>query len=105
MALMAGAAFEEYGKAGVRMDPYLTLRRAVAAASPPAVVFVRRAAGHSHHVQLVENVPDLAEARVWLVHDLGGRNGELLRLAEGRAAYLFDEAMGRLVRLDHPGGG
>jgi hypothetical protein len=105
VALMAGAGMQEYGRVGVRMEPYRRFRDAVSEASEPAVVFVRRPADHSHHAQLVENVPDLAEAPVWLAHDLGERNWELLRRARGRAAYLFDEGAGRLMRLDRPGGG
>ena len=104
-ALMAGAAIEEYGKVRVRQEPYLRLRRAVSGASAPAVVFVRRPAGHSHHVQLVVNEPNLAGAAVWLVHDLGERNRELLQVAGERAAYVFDEASGRLVRMGSAGGG
>ena len=104
-ALMAGAAIEEYGKVRVRQEPYLRLRRAVSGASAPAVVFVRRPAGHSHNVQLVVNEPDLAGAGVWLVHDLGERNRELLQVAGKRAVYVFDEATGRLVPMGPAGGG
>jgi hypothetical protein len=105
VALMAGAAIQEYRQAGVRGEPYRQLQHALMEASAPAVVFVRRPPDHSHHVQLVVNVPDLAAAPVWLAHDVGERNRELVRLAEGRTAYLFDEASGRLIRLDKGGGG
>ena len=102
VALMAGAAMQEYNRAGVRREPYMRLRRALAEASVPAVVLVRRPADHSYHVQLVVNEPDMAEVPVWLAHDLGERNGRLLERAGGRAAYVFDEPTGTQERM--PGG-
>ena len=105
LALMAAAAMQEFRWVGARTQPYLRLRSAVSTASVPAVVFVRRKPGHSYHVQLVENVPDISTAPVWLVHDLGERNAQLLRLAGDRAAYLFDEATGTLTPVTPRGGG
>ena len=40
---------------------------------------------------VVYNFADLAKAPVWVVHDLGERNAELLRRAPGRTAQYFDE--------------
>jgi hypothetical protein len=102
LALMAEASAAELRRVKARAKPQLRLRAALAAASTPAVVFVRRRAGHSHHVQLAGNSVDMADAPIWLAHDLGERNRELLELAEGRSAYVFDEASGRLTRLGAP---
>ena len=39
------------------------------------------------------NEPDFATARTWIAYDRGDSlNAELLRRAEGRSAFLFDEA-------------
>lgn len=63
-----------------------------------AVVFVRYSSNAvSYHANLVRNSPDLAAARVWVVHDLGDRNRDLRLLAPDRVAFEFsaeDAAMG-----------
>ncbi len=38
------------------------------------------------------NEPDLARARLWLVHDRGPDNARLLELAPERLPFLYDEA-------------
>ncbi len=105
MALMAAAAMQEFRWVGAGTQPYLRLRSAASTASAPAVVFVRRKPNHSPHVQLVENVPDMSAAPIWLAHDLGERNAQLLRLTGDRRAYLFDEATGTLTPIIRRGGG
>jgi hypothetical protein len=67
-----------------------------------SIVFVRYGPAHDVHRSLVVNEPDLASARAWIVHDLGGRNQELARLAPGRRPYLYDEAREALVPLASP---
>ena len=57
----------------------------------PSIVFVRYAYGPRGEDRLVDNVPDLASARTWIVHDRGGDNGRLLAVAPNRAAYLYRE--------------
>lgn len=58
--------------------------------SSKSIVFLRYADRHQH-LSLVLNSPDLAAEPVWVVHDLGARNRELLALAQDRTAYVFDE--------------
>lgn len=64
----------------------------------PAIVFVRFSPSRSHYVNVVGHRADLERAAVWVVHDLGLRNPELLRTAPERAIYLFDEHDMRLTR-------
>jgi hypothetical protein len=79
---------------GIRASFEAALRSLPSARS---VVFLRYA-HRPHHVALVFNYPDLAERSVWVVHDLGARNAELLARAPGRAAYVFDEERHTLTR-------
>ena len=58
--------------------------------SRKSIVFVRYAL-RPHHLSLVSNFANLNTAPVWVVHDLGDRNKELLKLAEDRTAFVFDE--------------
>jgi hypothetical protein len=58
--------------------------------SPRSIVFVRYASGHGEE-KLVENVPDLATAPAWLVHDCGTHNAALTALAPDRVPYLYRE--------------
>jgi hypothetical protein len=58
--------------------------------SRKSIVFIRYAQ-RPHHLGLVANYPNLGNAPVWVVHDLGDRNKELLQLAEDRTAFVFDE--------------
>jgi hypothetical protein len=44
----------------------------------------------SSHRAVVRNFADLASADVWIVHDLGDRNAELIKLAPNRAVYRFE---------------
>jgi hypothetical protein len=46
------------------------------------------------------NEPDLAGARIWVVHDRGPDNARLLALAPDRVPYLYDEQSEKLVPLD-----
>lgn len=55
-----------------------------------AIYFVRYGALRSGRPGLIRNDPWLADARDWIVYDLGGRNDELRRLAPDRAAFLVD---------------
>lgn len=55
-----------------------------------AIYFVRYGALRSGRPGLIRNDPFLAEARDWIVYDLGSRNDELRRLAPDRAAFLVD---------------
>jgi dolichyl-phosphate-mannose-protein mannosyltransferase len=68
------------------------------------MVFIRYMHGHSPHMSLVTNTPDLAAARVWTVYDLGAENVRLMRLDPQRTPYLFDEAHRALVPMDSTGG-
>ena len=66
---------------------------AIAQMPPRSILFVRHAKWHEGHWSLVTNEPDFAKARTWIAYDRGDSlNGELIRRAEGRAAFLFDEA-------------
>jgi hypothetical protein len=59
--------------------------------SPRSIVFVHYAPGHGEE-KLVENVPDLATAPVWVAHDCGGHNSALTALAPERVPYLYRES-------------
>lgn len=59
--------------------------------SQPAILFVKYSPRVVDHVSVVSNFADLNRAPVWVVHDLGARNAELLRLAPERTAHHFDE--------------
>ena len=58
--------------------------------SSKSIIFVRYA-NRPHHLSLVYNYADPQTAPVWVVHDLGDRNKELVQLALDRTAYMFDE--------------
>lgn len=58
--------------------------------SSKSIVFLRYAP-RRQHMSLVFNYPDPQREPVWVVHDLGERNRELLALAQDRTAYVFDE--------------
>jgi hypothetical protein len=66
---------------------------------PRAIVFVRYAKWHNLHKSLITNDPDFATSHVWVVYDRGDDNGRLMRLAPGRAAYLYDESRLSLIRI------
>jgi 4-amino-4-deoxy-L-arabinose transferase-like glycosyltransferase len=71
---------------------YTDFRRQIARLpSQPAILFVKYSPRVIDHVSVVYNFADLNNAPVWVVHDLGARNAELLRLAPGRTAHHFDE--------------
>lgn len=67
------------------------------------MVFIRYARGHSPHMSLVTNAPDLAKARVWTVYDRGAEDLRLMRLDPHRTPYLFDELHRVLIPLDSLG--
>lgn len=64
-----------------------------------AIVFVRYSPGRFLHRDLIANEPDLERARVWIVYDRGPENERLLKLAPGRAPYLYDEARRSVLPL------
>lgn len=55
-----------------------------------AIIFLRYAR-RPHHLNLVFNHADLQRAPVWVVHDLGERNRDLVKLALDRTPFVFDE--------------
>lgn len=62
-----------------------------------SVVFVRYAPSHNPHVSLIDNEPDLARARRWVVYDRGpDENARLMALAPDRVALLYDEDRGAM---------
>lgn len=71
---------------------YKDSRRAIKGLpSQPAILFVKYSPRVADHVAVVYNFADLNAAPVWVVHDLGERNAELLRAAPGRTPHHFDE--------------
>jgi hypothetical protein len=85
--------------------PHAAQLRAALASVPseaPKVVFVRCRPGADPHESLVQNGPDLAKARLWLVHDRGEQNGRLQSVSPDRHAFLYDESRGVLSVLDRP---
>lgn len=69
----------------------------------PAIVFVYYSPRLEQHVDVVLNTPHTLHDRVWVVHDLGARDVELLRLAPERAWYRFDEERLELSEPHAPG--
>ncbi len=67
-----------------------------------AVVFVRYTPTHDGNRSFVENEGDFAAARLWVAHDRGAENRELLDAGPERTPYLYDEAHDVLVRLSAP---
>ena len=67
-----------------------------------AVLFVRYDPRHDPNFALVENPPDHARARVWIVYDRGDDDARLLALAKDRVPYYFDEKSFSLYRLTPP---
>jgi hypothetical protein len=67
--------------------------------SGPGVVFVRCRPGGDPRESLVQNGPDLANARLWLVHDRGEQNSRLWSLVPDRRAFLYDESRGLLEEI------
>ena len=70
------------------------------AGSDSAIVFVRYAKSHNDGLSLVRNVPDHRSARIWTVYDRGAENAQLLRVAPGRSAFMFDEGSWTLKPMD-----
>ena len=68
-----------------------------------AIVFVRYQPDHFPHHSLIDNDPDLAAAKTWVVYDRGVEDQRLMKIAPYRAAYVYDEASGRLTRLPAAG--
>lgn len=56
----------------------------------PGILFVRYSPRVARNIAVVRNFADLSRAPVWVVHDLGDRNAELVRQSAGRAAHHFD---------------
>jgi len=79
----------------------LYFQQLLQAVTQPAVVFVRYGPRHVSHYSLIQNPPDYDTAPMWVVYDRGPENAELLALAPGRAAYLYDEERGVITPLPH----
>lgn len=64
-----------------------------------SIVFVRYAASHDPHEALIDNEPDLARAKWWIVYDRGdAENARLMALAPDRVAVLYDEDSGAMAQ-------
>jgi hypothetical protein len=61
-----------------------------------AVVFVHYAPRLGPHASIIANSPHLAEEPIWIVHDLGSRNAELMRFSGPRIPLAFYEDDQRL---------
>jgi hypothetical protein len=66
---------------------------------PAAVVFIRYAPGHSPHLSLIDNGPDLQRVQIWKVYDRGPDNARLMQRFPDRVPYLYDEPAGAVRRL------
>jgi hypothetical protein len=58
--------------------------------SSKSIIFLRYAP-RRQHLALVNNSADLQAEPIWVVHDLGEHNRDLLALVQDRTAYVFDE--------------
>jgi 4-amino-4-deoxy-L-arabinose transferase-like glycosyltransferase len=67
----------------------------------PAIVFAYYNPRARIHRAVVRNFADLQKAAVWIVHDLGARNRELMAIAPNRAVYYL-EADKRYRETDQP---
>ena len=56
----------------------------------PGIIFVRYSPRIMHNPAIVRNVAHPDAEGMWIVHDLGARNDELLRSAPGRVAHHLD---------------
>jgi hypothetical protein len=109
MGIIYGACgfFHLMGEVGLARAKQDYLRReqvAFATAIAPirdsaAVVFIRYAPGHSPHLSLIDNGPDLDRVRIWEVYDRGADNERLMQHFPHRVPYLYDEAGGTVRRL------
>jgi Dolichyl-phosphate-mannose-protein mannosyltransferase len=77
------------------------LERAVAGLpAGKSIVFIREALDHGEQ-RLVQNVPDLAAAPTWIVHDCGPDNDQLLARFPGRVAYVYWESISSSMPAAH----
>ena len=83
----------------IAREPIRRFEVATARIDAPSVIFVRYALGHRMHRSVIQNPADYASARIWTVYDRGADNARLLSLADGRAAFVYDERWERLERL------
>ncbi len=67
-----------------------------------AIVFIKYPASWSGHKALVDNPPDYASARAWLVYDRGRDNARLAALAPERALWRYDAGFETLERWTPP---
>jgi len=61
-----------------------------------AVIFVHYAPRVGPHAEVVTNSPHLADDPIWIVHDLGARNAELMRYSGPRIPLAFQEDGGKI---------
>jgi hypothetical protein len=78
----------------ISAEPRLFREEVAKLPKKPNVVFVRYSTRRSMHIALVENRGMLPGAESWIVHDRGPDDLRLYALANGRTAYVFDEATG-----------
>jgi hypothetical protein len=81
--------------AKISAEPRLFREQVAQLPKKPNVVFVKYSAKRSMHISLVDNRGMLPDAESWIVHDRGADDLRLYAAANGRTAYVFDEAAGR----------
>jgi hypothetical protein len=81
--------------AKISAEPRLFREQVAQLPKKPNVVFVKYSAKRSMHIALVANRGMLPDAESWIVHDRGADDLRLYAAANGRTAYVFDEAAGR----------
>ena len=93
LVLPAASRAASYRRAHAEQREYRErfLRAAANLPHQPSIIFVR-GGSNDGEARLVDNVPDLAVAPVWTVHDCGADNQRLLALAPQRLAYLYRES-------------
>ena len=64
-----------------------------------AIVFVKYPASWSGHKSLVDNPPDYATARAWMVYDRGDENARLAALTPERATWRYDAGFETMERI------
>jgi hypothetical protein len=78
----------------IAAEPRLFREEVAKLPKKPNIVFVRYSPRRSMHISLVDNRGMIQAADSWIVHDRGADDLRLYGLANGRTAYVFDEATG-----------
>jgi hypothetical protein len=80
-------------------EPKVNFASEVSSLPEKSIVFVRYPSDEAAFVTFIENGPDFASQRSWIVHDLGESNLRLIASAPDRTPYLYVASENRFARL------